>query len=222
MPLTDKQQNKIFKNCLHEFSGKVGGDYFDHVDEDWFDQDGLKEYRGRILAIFEQFLTSDKDHEDVLKTSITNLLEFIADLMFGGSAVESTQAVYRKAAISTKSDLEDLKSDLESGLLTLGKSAEVQSVYPSLEWGTANTIITSDPDLLFGPDDRCIFTRHAPAVVWLLMRLKTIYRDAPWLYLPNVDIAVAYLEDHDDDSFDTNELMIKMIDQTLEMLHTRD
>jgi len=50
------------------------------------------------------------------------------------------------------------------------------------------------------------------------MRLKAIYRDAPWLYLPNVDTAIAYLEDHDNDSFDTNELLIKMIDQALGVL----
>lgn len=213
MAISEADQNRIFKQCLHEFRVNGNPEVQSVMGEDW-----LRDNRDRIIAVFSYHLTDNPDQSGALKQSISNMLDFTSRLI-QELVVEPGKEQKRDADYAIKRELEQFKSEIESGCLKFGSSEEFSRAYPDLEWGTAGTIITSDTNRA-NDADRVVVTKHASAVVWLIMRLKTICQDDPSLYLPLVETAVEYLQEKGEDGFDLNELAQKSIHRTLAMFNS--
>lgn len=213
MAISEADQNRIFKQCLHEFRVNGNPEIQSVMDEDW-----LRDNRDRILAVFSEQLSDNPDQSGDLKQSISSMLDFTSKLI-QELVVEPANEQKRDADYAIKRALEQLQSDIESGCLMFGSPEELNKAYPNLEWGTAGTIITSDANRA-NDADRVVVTKHASAVVWLIMRLKAICQDNPSLYLQLVETAVEYLREKGEDGFDLNELAQKSIHRTLAMFNS--
>ncbi|MBZ0263386.1 hypothetical protein K8I28_01845 [bacterium] len=208
MAISTADQNRIFKQCLHDFRVSGDSDVSSIVDEGW-----LRNQRSRVLAIFNELLSDDKDQANALKLSISSMFDFVNDLL-RELVVEPALEEERDSKFAIRRELEQFKSDIETGCMKLSSSEEIRKVHPQFEWGTAGTIITSYPNRA-NYADRVIVTRHAQAIVWLIERLRTICGDNPSLYLANVETAISYIEETGEDGFDLNKLAVKMINQIL-------
>jgi len=202
--LTEQQKMKFFKTCIQDVRSGDDRNIYNHELEEI-----LKSNRDSILKLFDEDIMNVIDEKEGFRAELLQLFDLIKAIYIDTVLKPAEEDAYQNHQ-QTQILLENLKTDITEGFIDFDR---VNRSHGSNEWGGAGVIITTDPERPLTEHHVFIVTELAPAISWVMERLRDI------CHPDYVEIALKvkkYLTGTEKSKISMKELALRMADSALE------